>query len=159
MWKELCQTRLNTRTLLIDNEPKHSLGTQPPTGPVGQRPGRRPGEHVFSRVLDIFPSESVFASTLTYIFGPATHFGGHQEFSTLAKNLVHYLIILTCLYLYGTLHLHFISIHIFANFASSGLFGTPQCSQGCPSHPFGATPQASFGHTECTCKATRHHAQ
>ena len=66
---------------------------------------------------------------------------------------------LTCLYLYGTLHLHFISVHIVANFASSDLFGTPQCSQGCPSHPFGATPQASFGHTKCTCKATRQHTQ
>ena len=60
---------------------------------------------------------------------------------------------LICLYLYGTLHLYFIRIHIVANSASSDLFDTPQCSQGCPSYPFGATPEASFGHTECTCKA------
>ena len=35
-----------------------------------------------------------FTSTRTYIFGTATHFGGHQRFSTLGKFLVHYLIIL-----------------------------------------------------------------
>ena len=55
----------------------------------------RPGEHVFSRVLDTFSSESVFASTLTYIFEPATHFGRHAlgggantlNFSALSNNL------------------------------------------------------------------------
>ena len=41
----------------------------------GRRPGRRPGEHVFFRVLDIFPSESAFFSTVTYMFGLATHLG------------------------------------------------------------------------------------
>ena len=73
------------------------------------RPNRRPARsasglagglaNIFFRVLDIFPSESAFSSTVTYMFGLAMHFGRHAflgiQKSALAKNLVHYLIILT----------------------------------------------------------------
>ena len=43
----------------------------------------------------MFSSESVFTSTRIYIFGPATHFRGHQKKESISQNLVRYLIILT----------------------------------------------------------------
>ena len=71
-----------------------SSRTPPPAGPT---PNPTLGTNTSNCNADklatkYFPSKGVFASVLTYIFGPATHYGGHQKFSALAKELVHYLI-------------------------------------------------------------------